>query len=82
MKAKPGWQTTEFWVTIGGLAAVAFPQIAPIVGIATTVAQNAGDLSGPAGVIGGIVASYNVGRSYYKAKTGRDLPGIEVQGRQ
>jgi hypothetical protein len=75
---KSGIRTSEFWLSLAGIAAVAFPQLAPIVGIATTVAQNAGDLTGPAGIIGGIVASYNVGRSYYKAKTGKDLPPVQV----
>jgi uncharacterized membrane protein len=75
---KPGSKTSEFWLSIAAIAAVAFPQFAPIVGIATQVAVD----PTTTGVIGAIVGSYNVGRSYYKAKTGKDLPGVEVQGRQ
>jgi hypothetical protein len=75
---KPGSKTSEFWLSIAAIAAVAFPQFAPIVGVATQVAVD----PTTAGVIGGIVTSYNVGRSYYKAKTGRDLPQVSVQGRQ
>jgi hypothetical protein len=75
--AKAGHKTSEFWLSLAGIAAIAFPQVAPFIGIASAVVG--GDLTGPAAAIGAIVGTYNAGRSYYKGKT--KLPEITV-GRQ
>jgi hypothetical protein len=74
-EAKPGWKTTEFWVTIVGIVsslALLTGTITPeqnqqVAGAADTIAAAAVQIAGAIGTVVSVVA-YAIGRSRVKGK--------------
>lgn len=84
---KPGWRTSEFWVSIAAMATAVFlPHADKVVSdVGTKIAEH-----GTAGAIaaGAIAGAYNIGRAIVKATTAKallepvDPPVVITSGRQ